>query len=160
MFGTVLRLRTPDSLILEVHQASPTQGAYFAHIVKVKFTHFHLLTILTKHACHHNSLRGSRCDSSHAPTISLNLVHFQGDFGTSFRLMTQVLSRHVSSLTSDHPHYFELIRSYFLLNFHISTNPYQNKHFQACNSKCSKNKPKCPDAFPRNQVSTLSLPKY
>ena len=86
------------------------QGAYFAHIVKVKFAHPHLLIILTKHACHHNSFWRSRCDSNHAPTISLKLVHFHGDFGISFRLMTQVLSRHTSSLTSDHPHD---ISSYF-----------------------------------------------
>ena len=31
----------------------------------------HLLIILTKHACHHNSFWGSRCDNNHASTISL-----------------------------------------------------------------------------------------
>ena len=36
-------------------------------------------------------------------TISLKLVHFHGDFGILFRLMAQVLSKHTSSLTSDHP---------------------------------------------------------
>ena len=61
--------------------------------------------------------------------------------------MTQVLSRHTSSLTSDHPRYFELFRTYFLQNLHISANPYQNKPFQAGNTKYSKNKPKCPDVF-------------
>ena len=126
---------------------------YFVHIVKVKFAHPHLLTRLTKHACHHNSFWGSRYDSSHAPTISLKLGHFHGDSGTFFRFMTQVLSRHTSSLTSDHPHYFELTRPYFLLNLHILSNPYQNKPFQACNSKYSKNKPKRPDAF--NYIRTI-----
>ena len=41
---------------------------------------------LTKHACLHNSYWGSRCDSSHARTISLKPAHFHGDFGTSFQL--------------------------------------------------------------------------
>ena len=142
----------PGSLILEMHQASPSDTAtrslplYFAHIVWVKFAHpTHLLTILTKHACHPNSFWGSRCDSNHVPTISLKLVHFHGDFGNSFRPMTQVLSRHTSSLTSDRPRYFELFRSYFLQNLHISANPYQNKPFQDSNTKYCKNKPKRPD---------------
>ena len=96
---------------------------YFAQIVKVKFAHPHLLIILAKHACHYNSFWGSRCDSDHARIISLKLVHFHGNFGIPFRLMTQVLSRHSSSLTSDHPRYFELFRPYFLLNLLISANP-------------------------------------
>ena len=104
---------------------------YFAHIVSVKLAHPHLLIILIKHACHHNSFWGSRCDSNHAPTVSLKLVHFHGDFDISFRLLTRVLSKHTSSLTSDHPLYFELFRPYFLLNLHISAYPYQNKPFQA-----------------------------
>ena len=54
----------------------------------------HPLTIPTEHACHHSSFWGSRCDSNHAPTISLKLVHFHGDFGIPFRHMIQVLSRH------------------------------------------------------------------
>ena len=107
----------------------------------------HLLIILTKHACHHNSFWGSRCDSNHAPTISLKLVHFHGDFGISFLLITQVISRHSSSLTSDHPRYFELSRPYFLLNLQILANPCQIKPFQASNTKYSENKPKCPDVF-------------
>ena len=109
---------------MEVSQVSPSDKAtrssppYFAHIVKVKFA---LLTILTKHACHHNSFWGSRCDSSHAPTISLKLIHFNVDFGNSFRHTTQVLSRHTSSLTSDHPQYFELFRpiSYKIFTFRL-----------------------------------------
>ena len=48
---------------------------------------------------------------------------------------------------SDHPRYFELFRPYFLLNLHISTYPYQNKPFQASNTKYSTNKPKRPDVF-------------
>ena len=126
-------------------QASPSDIAtrslphYFAHIVKVKSAHPRLLIILTKHACHHNRFWGSRCDSNHACTISLKLVHFHADFDILVRLMTQVLSRHSSSLTSDDPRYFEPFRPYFLLSLHISANPCQNKPFQACNSKHSKN---------------------
>ena len=125
-------------------QASPSDTAtrslphYLAHIVKVKFAH--LLTVLTKHACHHNSFWGSRCDSNHAPTISLKLVHFHSDFGIPFRhtFSTQVLSRYTSSLTSDHPRYFELFRPYFLQNLHISADPYQSKPFHANDPKYSK----------------------
>ena len=54
---------------------------YFAHIVKVKFAVTYSLTILTEHACHHNSFWGSRRDSNHAPTLSPKPVHFHGDFG-------------------------------------------------------------------------------
>ena len=43
---------------------------------QVKFVLTHLLTVLIKHACHHNSFWGSRCVSSHAPTISLKPVLF------------------------------------------------------------------------------------
>ena len=52
---------------------------YFTHIVKVKFVLTHSLTLLTEHACHHTSFWGSKCDSNHAPTISLKLVHFHGE---------------------------------------------------------------------------------
>ena len=103
---------------------------YFAHIVKVRFAHPHLLTILTKYTCLHDSFWGSRCDSSHAPTISLKPVHFHVDFGTSFRLMTQVLSRRTSSLTSDHPHYFKLIRPYFYQIFTICLIPNKTNLFR------------------------------
>ena len=105
------------------------------------------LTILTEHACHHNSFWGSRCDSNHVPTISLKPVHFHDYFGIPFRHTTQVLSRHTSSLASDNPRYFELFRPYFLQDLHISADPYQNKPFQASNTKYSKNKPKRPDVF-------------
>ena len=70
------------SLTPEMLKASPSDTAtrsslhYFVHIVKVRFVLFHLLTVLTKHACQHNSFWGSRCDSSHAPTISLKPVLF------------------------------------------------------------------------------------
>ena len=50
---------------------------YFAHIVKVKLVLTHLLTVLTKHACQHNSFWGSRCVNSHGPTISLKPVLFK-----------------------------------------------------------------------------------
>ena len=52
--------------------------------------------------------------------------------------MTHVLSRHTSSLTSDHPRYFELFRPYFLLNLHNSANHYQNKSFPASNTNVLK----------------------
>ena len=61
------------SLTSEMPKASPNDKAtgsslhYFAHIVKVKFVTTHLLTVLTKHSCQHNSFWGSRYDSSHAP---------------------------------------------------------------------------------------------
>ena len=153
-------------------QVSPSDTAtkslplYVADIVWVKFAHpTNLLTTLTKHACHYNSFWGSSCDSNHAPTISLKPIPFHGDFGNSFRHVTQVLSRHTSSLTSDHPRYFELFRPYFLQNLHISANPYQNKPFQASNTnilKTSQNVQKLSTTlwYTRNQVSTLSLPKY
>ena len=106
-------------------EASPSDAArrnlphYFTLIVKVKFVHpTHLVT---EHACHHNSCWRSRCDSNHAPTISLKLVHFHGDFGIPFRHTFS--SRHTSLLTSDHPRHLELFRPYFLLNLHISVIP-------------------------------------
>ena len=110
------------SLTLEMPQASPTDKAtgslphYFVHIVKAKFAHpIHLVTILTEHACHHNSFWGSRCDSNHVPTtcISLKPLHFHGDFSIHFRYMTQVFSGHTSSVTSDHLHYFKLFSTIF-----------------------------------------------
>ena len=73
-----------SSLTSEMPKASPSDTAtrssrhYFAHIVKVKFVLTHLLSVLTKHACQHKSFWGSRCDSSHAPTISLKPVLFTG----------------------------------------------------------------------------------
>ena len=131
-------------------QASPSNTAtrslphYFAHIVTVKFAPTLLPTILTEHVCHHNSFWESRCDSNHAPTISKTSTlsrRFRHTFSA------YVLSRRTSSLTSDHPRYFELFRPYFLLNLHISANTYQNKPFQANSTKYSKNKPNRPDVF-------------
>ena len=49
---------------------------HFAHIVHAKSVISHLLTVLTNHACQHNSFWGSRCVSSHAPTIYLKPVLF------------------------------------------------------------------------------------
>ena len=67
----------PGRLIPKMPQASLSDighkklTPYFVHIVPVKFAHCHLIIILTEPACHHNSFWGSRCDSNHAPTISL-----------------------------------------------------------------------------------------
>ena len=66
-------------------------------------------------------------DSYHAPTISLKLVHFHGDFGHFFSAMTEVLSRHTSSLTSGPPTIFRAISVIFPTNLHILANPFQNK---------------------------------
>ena len=81
----------PGNLTSEMHIASPSDTAsgsslhYFAHIVKVKFVLIHLLTVLTKHACQHNSFWGSRCVSSPAPTISLKPVLFTAISALIFR---------------------------------------------------------------------------
>ena len=99
----------------------------------------------------------NRCDSNHEPTISLKPVHFHGDFGIPFRHMTQVLSRHTSSLTSDHPRYFDLFLTYFLQNLHILANPYQNKPFHASNTKYSKSKPKRPNVFDYANYDTQGI---
>ena len=89
------------SLTSEILTASPSDMAtrsslhYFAHIVKVKFVLTHLLTILTKHACQHNSFWGSRCDSSHAPTISLKPEYFSWRFRhLFFGIYTSLLRAH------------------------------------------------------------------
>ena len=105
------------------------------------------ITFVTVVACHHNRFWESRCNRNNVPTISLKPVHFLSDFGIPFRHMTQVLSRHTSSLTSDYPSYFELFLTYLLQNLHILANPYQNKPFQASSTKYTKSKPKCPDVF-------------
>ena len=81
----------PGNLTSEMHIASSSDTAsgsslhYFAHIVKVKFVLIHLLTVLTKHACQHNNFWGSRCVSSHAPTISLKPVLFTAISALIFR---------------------------------------------------------------------------
>ena len=96
-FGTVYGLRNstitgcPGNLTSEMSKASPNDMAtgsslhYFAHIVKVKFVLTHLLTVLTKHACQHNSFWGSKCVSSHTPTISLKPVLFTAISALIFR---------------------------------------------------------------------------
>ena len=67
---------------------------YFAHIVKVKFVLLHLLTVLTKHACQHNSFWGNRCVSSHVPTISLKPALFTAISAHIFRHYTSLLRAH------------------------------------------------------------------
>ena len=113
---------------------------YFAYIVKVKFAH-HPLIILTKHVCHHSSFWGS----NHATTISLKLVQFHGDFGILFRLMAQVLSKHTSSLTSDHP-FRAIFWLNFLLNLPILANIYQT-YISRLLTQILKNKADRPDLF-------------
>ena len=56
-----------------------------SYIIKVKSVFTHLLTVLIQHACHHNSFWGSRCVSSHAPTISLKPVLFTAISAHIFR---------------------------------------------------------------------------
>ena len=102
--------KCPGNLTSKMHIASPsdtTSGSslhYFAHIVKVKFVLIYLLTLLNK-ACLPTkySFWGSRCVSSHAPTISLKNSTFHGDFGTYFSALTSVFSEHTSSQASDLP---------------------------------------------------------
>ena len=84
-------------------------------------------------------------------------MHFHGDFGIPSRRMIQVLSRHTSSPTSDHPRYFELFQPYFLQNLYILANPYQNKPFQASNTKYSKSEPKRPDVFNNANYDTQGI---
>ena len=102
-------LNCPGNLTSEMHieslsdTASESSLHYFAHIVKVKFVLIHLLTVLTKHACQHNSFWGSRCVSSHAPTISLKPVLFTAISAHIFRPSEPVFSEHTSSLVSDLP---------------------------------------------------------
>ena len=52
---------------------------------QVKSVLTHLLTVLIQHACHHNRFWGSRCVSSHAPTISLKPVFFTAISAHIFR---------------------------------------------------------------------------
>ena len=126
----------------------------------------HPLTILTKPAWHHNSYLGSRCDSNHAPTISLKPCTFSRQFRQFFSAYDTLLFKAHLITTSDQPQHFESFQPYFL-NHHISANPYQSKSFQATKPKNIKNKPNSPaDVFnyvnydtQENQVSTSSLTK-
>ena len=99
----------PGNLTSEMHIESLSDTAsgsslhYFTHIVKVKFVLIHLLTVLTEHACQHNSFWGSRCVSSHAPNYFSKTSTFHGDFGTYFSAFTPIFSEHTSSLVSDLP---------------------------------------------------------
>ena len=92
----------PGNLTSEMHIESLSDTAsgsslhYFALIVKVKSVLIHLLTALTKHACQHNSFWGSRCVSSHAPTISLKPV------------LSTTISAHIFR------HYTSLLRAHFI----------------------------------------------
>ena len=80
----------------------------------------HLLTILTKHACHHNSFWGSRCDSNHVPTISLKT-------GTLLQRFRHTFSAYDTSLIKAYPLHHQLvtthdISSYFgLISYKIFT---------------------------------------
>ena len=75
---------------------TPTRSSlhYFAHIAKFKFVLTHLLTVLTKLACQHNSFWGSRCDSSHVPIISLKPVLFTAISVLIFRHCISLLRAH------------------------------------------------------------------
>ena len=87
------------SLTSQMLKASPRDTAtgsslhYFIHTIKVKFVLTHLLTVLTKHACQHNSFWGSRCVSSHAPAISLKPVLFTAISALIFRHQHQSSQR-------------------------------------------------------------------
>ena len=111
-------------VILEMPQASPSNMAtrclapYFAHIIKVKFAHFHPPIIPIKHARHHNSK---------TRTPLWQFWHFLSAYTSPIR--------HTSSLTTDHPWYFEPIRPYFLLNLCNSASLYQNKPFSGLQPK-------------------------
>ena len=156
MFGTVLGLELKSQHRLPQQSDSrdaPSTPQWYGHkgLTPLSRSHSqgqictpHSLKILTKHACHHNSFWGSRCDSNHVPTISLKLVHFHGDFGIPFWHMTSLIKTHFITNTS---RYFEQFRTYFLQNLHILANSYQNKPFQASNTKYSKSKSKRPDVF-------------
>ena len=169
MFGTVrgLELKSQHRLFRQSDSRdAPSTSHRYGHkeLTPLPRSHsqgqictLHQLTILTKHACYHNSCWGSKCDSNHAPTISLKPVHIHGDFGIPFRRTTQVLPRHTSSLTSDHSRYLELFRTYFLQNLHILANLYQNKPFQASNTEYSKSKPERPDVFDYANYDTQGI---
>ena len=122
-------------------QASPSDTTtkslphYFTHTVMVKSAQpTHPPANNTNRAClPPQQLLGSRCDSNHAPAISLKLVRKTRQFRHTFS--AYVLSRHTSSLTSDHPRYFELFDYSYLIFFR----PYlPNKSFQANSTKYSK----------------------
>ena len=81
---------------------------------------------------------GSRCDSNYAPTVYLKPRTLSRRFWQFFSAYDTFLIKAQFITTSDHPRYFESFRPYFLLNHHISANPYQNKPFQAINPKILK----------------------
>ena len=118
----------PGNLTSELCKASPSDTAsgssppYFTHIVKVKLVLTHLITVLTKHACQHNSFWGSRCVSSHAPTISLKPVLFTAISALFFGIDTSLFRAHF--ITSYLP---PTKISYFLCFGHIF---YQTNYFR------------------------------
>ena len=116
------------------------QGAY--HLTLLTWSESictpHLLIIVTKPACHHNSFWGSRCDNNHALAISLKPHTFSRRFRQFFFTYDTFLIKAHFITTSDHPQHFELFRPHFKLNHHISANPYQYKPFQAINPKILK----------------------
>ena len=59
--------------------------AFLDYHSQVKSVLTHLLTVLIQHACHHNRFWGSRCVSSHAPTISPKHVFFTAISAHIFR---------------------------------------------------------------------------
>ena len=113
-----------SNLTSEMHIASLSGMAsgsslhYFAHIVKVKFVLIHLLTVLTKHACQHNSFWGSRCVSSHAPTTSLKPVLFTVISALILRHCHQSSQStlHHQLVTSQNDELLSLFRTHFLPN--------------------------------------------
>ena len=131
--------------------ASRSLPPYFVQVVKVKFSH-HPLIILTKHVYHYSNFWGSRCDSKYVLTISLKLVHFDGDFGIRFWLMTQAFqgTLHHQLVTS----HFEIFRPCFPLNLPISANIYPTYISRLLNKKILQNKAKRPDVFNDSNYDT------
>ena len=110
----------PGRLIPEMPQASPSDIGH-KELTSLLRPHSpsqictpHLLVILTEPACHHNSFWGSRCDSNHAPTISLK----PGILSRRFRLFlwhtTHFTTRHISSLPMAIKSMFRQFRFYCL----------------------------------------------
>ena len=98
-----------------------------SHLEKIEFSNSHTppTNKLTKPACHHNSFRGSRCDSNHATTISPKPRTLSLRFRQFFLAYDKFFIKAQFITTGDHPRYFESFRQYFLPNHRISANPYQ-----------------------------------
>ena len=138
---------------------------YFAHIVSVKFAHLHLLIMITEPACHHNSFSGSRCDSNHAPTISLKPYCFRSHFGYS--LAHDTFHHTVYLITSNgHQVHFSAISAIFSPNSSFRLIPAETSLSRLSAQKYYK-QPKVQimsitqtTAQFKISVLTLSLPKY